>query len=532
MGDTTPRAGSTALNKTKADKGNDEASLAAAKAMESGIALIKADIEAITEQIPDISPLREQIKSIEEGLKRLEDAGPVDNTEVLDNFKQRMDLIEQVLQSPGGAKAQRAQTVGQIIHSDKDFQQFLKTKGSTFSHEIKGQSQSFKNGGGSIAKMLATQSGSKATILGATELEDMSYDARRSAIVSDPEESVDGFIPMIPGVPMPGAETYRYRKETAKSLTGYVHTTLAVEIDGDPTAKTTCTFTSVDGFVAGTYVRFFAASGTERKQIVSINTSTKVVTFDTDDLDFDAAVGIDITSEQFGATAESGTKPYGYLEMTQETVNLKTLAELIGVTQQRLNAAQTLDAWIRQKLPMRMRRNIAWHLLYGDDDNANELAGFSNDDDVQTYTWSTDGVVGDNLIDAILAAKDLVVGENCTFVINKIDLRKMRKLKDSTGQYLMATDFGRIPFERVGSTWVLDGYPIILSDAVIPGDFFVIDFAEASELLDQQSSELSFGWIDAQFAKNEITVRYEETLAHAILSTAAYVYGTWDAAPS
>jgi len=494
MGDKGTRAAqSTAPNKIQS-KGTSDIDLAAAKAMAAGLAELKAAIDEVDAKLPDLGP------------------------------------VENILNSPAGSAAEQAKTIGQMIHADKDFQRFLKNKGASFSHKIPTQSFQGKDGG-KIAAILQA-SGQKATILGATELEAMSYDARRSAIVSDPEESVDGFIPMIPGVPMPGAETYRYRKETAKSLTGYCHTTLAVEIDGAPTPKTTTTFTSVDGFVPNTYVRFFAAGGMARKLIVSINTGTKVVTFDTDDLDFDAAVGIDITSEQFGATVESGTKPYGFLEMEQVTVNLKMLSELIGVTVQRLNAAPTLDAWIRQKLPTRMRRNIAWHLLYGVVANDGELAGFASDTDVQTYLWNS-GIVGDNRADAMLKAALLVVSDNITFVINKRDLMLLRTMKTTTdGHYLLSGDFGRVKFEKVGTTWVLDGYPIIVSDAVIDGDFFAIDFAQASELLDQQSSELTFGWIDDQFAKNEITVRYEENLAHAILSTAAYVYGQWNSAPT
>jgi hypothetical protein len=185
-------------------------------------------------------------------------------------------------------------------------------------------------------------------------------------------------------------------------------------------------------------------------------------------------------------------------------------------------------------MPERLRRNLAWHLLYGDATAAGapQLAGFASESGVQTYLWSA-GEVGDTRADACLRAANLVVGENITLVMNKRDLLRIRLAKSATdGHYLITPNFGKVTFERVGGNWYLDGYMIIVSDAVIDGDFFAIDFARASELPDQGTASLEFGLVNDQFIRNEITVRYEATLAHAILSTQAYVYATWDSAPS
>ncbi len=258
-----------------------------------------------------------------------------------------------------------------------------------------------------------------------------------------------------------------------------------------------------------------------------------MLTFPTDALDFDASTGWDVTAEQWGATVESDAKPYGYLAAELVQVTLQTIAELIATTRQRLNSGPGLDAWIRRVMPERWRRNVAWHLLYGDATAAGapQLAGFASETGVQTYLWSS-GQIGDTRADAVLRAANLVVGRNVTVVMNKRDLLSIRVAKNSSGDYIETPNFGRIALDMVGQNWVLDGFTIIESDAVLDNDFFVIDFSRASELADQGTASLEFGLVNDQFIRNEVTVRYEATIAHAILSTQAYVYGTWDSAPS
>ena len=92
--------------------------------------------------------------------------------------------------------------------------------------------------------------------------------------------------------------------------------------------------------------------------------------------------------------------------------------------------------------------------------------------------------------------------------------------------------FGRLPLTNVGGTWFLGPWELFEDDAVTPGDFFLINFGAASELVDQNRTSMTAGMINDDFAKNIVRWRYEEVVLHAILSTAAYVVGEWDAAPS
>lgn len=379
--------------------------------------------------------------------------------------------------------------------------------------------------------------GAKATItpISLTQMGDAVPNFYRPGIFTEAQD-VMNLAARLMRISVPNATTYSVRKETAASLTGYITTTLAVTLDGDPTPKTVATFTDVDGFVPGTYVRFWNASGAllARLPIVSIDTGTKVVTFATDAIDFDATAGWRITGENFGAVAESADKPYGFLEVDVTDHSMKTIPTLMAVTNQVLDSVAGMTSWIELKLRARFLRNLSWHLLKGDGSSAQQLAGFDNASGAQTFTWSTDGVAGDFRADAIFRAGALIPWSGAIVVVmNRADLVKLQLEKNSTdGAYVQSQMFGGISLNMFGPRMFLGPYEIILDDACVEGDFYMINLSEASELADAERASLAWGYVNAQFAQNQITARYEERLLHAINSTAAFVLGEWDSAPS
>jgi hypothetical protein len=512
-------------------------------ALNEGLADIKTELEGLKSKVEshkdaDLSPLKTEMEGLRSNLEDLakKSAEVLKSNEtqadLVEGFRARIDAIDTALQAPGAAGPQVPKTVGEQIFESEGFRAFIKDPKNIkkFSHEL----SNALFGPASIVALLGASGSKAAPVLGSAELGAMDYSARRQEVVSPALESVDAFMPLIPVVPTPGTELYDYRKETVASVTGFIRTTLAAAIDGDPTPTDTCTVADSSHLLVGTFLRFFDVDGNllGRHAIVTNTVATGVLTFATDSLDFDAAIGDNVTAEQWGSTEESEAKPYSYLAAEAVQVVLKTIALNIATTRQRLNSSAGLDAWIRRVLPVRWRRNVAWQLLYGDATAAGapQLAGFATESGVQTYSWSA-GTVGDNRADAVLRAALLVVGENMSLVINKRDLLALRLMKTSTNDYIMSPNFGKIALEKMGMQWFLDGMPIIVSDAVVDGDFFLIDFAEASEMPDQGTSSLEFGLINDQFIRNEITVRYEATIAHAILDVTRYVYGTWDNTP-
>lgn len=417
---------------------------------------------------------------------------------------------------------EETKTLGQIIHASDVY----KTRWNT------------KNVGALVGSpgvkvpSLTSREGAKTTILGSAELSPLVIPKYRPGVFEDAHEEF-GLVDLIARIPAPATESVIVRKETRASHYGYVHTQSTNAVGGVATPTNEIVVDSTDGFVGGTYCRIWTtATGMERELIVSVDVGNSKLVFGTDEIDFDIAEGDSITSEVYGATAESATKPYAYAEF--ETVNetMKTLAILMGITKQRLNSAPMFDAWARRVLVERAKRVLSWHLMYGDDANAGELAGFASESGVQTYAWSG-GAVGDTRADAVLKAALLIAGDpTCTLVLNKRDWTNIYLEKATDGHYINT---------KTGPTMILDGgpgrrylgsYPVIIDDAIIDGDFLLLDPRRASELYDQQSSEILVGYVDDQFARNELTLRYDETLLHAIMSVYSYVHGEFDGAPT
>lgn len=376
--------------------------------------------------------------------------------------------------------------------------------------------------------------GEKTTILGSTELSPMAHPWYRPGLVTDAYEEF-GLVDLIRRVPAPGLESVIVTKETRKSHLGYLTTTCDGAVDGDPTPTNEITVKNVEGFVKNAYCRIWStvgSTGMKRKKVTGIDTANKKLQFATDDIDFDANDGDRITSEVYGSTAESGQKPYMYIETENVTETMKTIAMLCGITRQRLKTVPMLESWIQTRLRMNSKRMLSWHLLYGDDSEANQLAGFTTETGAQTYLWST-GATGDNHADAVVKANLKIAGDGLVAtVMNKRDWALIQLDKDANKNYVH-TRFGPMMLLDMGpGRRFLGANPVIHDDAVIDGDFVSLDMARASELYDQETEEIAFGYINDDFGKNQIHARHDITLVHGILSIYGYVYGQWDGAPS
>jgi len=464
----------------------------------------KANQEALTEYQEKTGKTLEELKA-----------------EFAEKAKEINDRIDNLELARPPTKPEGQKTIGQMIHESEVYK-------NRWSQKNVGALA-----GSPGVKVPSLTGGSKATILGSTELSGLVIPKYRPGVVEDAFDEM-GLVDVIARIPAPGTESVIVRKETRTSHFGYVHTLSTSAVAGDVTPVDEIVVDSTDGFVAGTYVRIWAtATGMHRHLIDTVDTGNSKLTFASAVIDYAVAEDDNITSEVYGATAESATKPYGFAEFENVTETMKTLAVLLGITKQRLNAAPMLDSWIRRVLVERAKKILSWHLMYGDDANAGELAGFASETGVQTYAWSG-GVVGDTRADAVLKASLLIAGDpNLVLVLNKRDWMNIYLEKASSdGHYINTRQGPTLIVNQGPGRRYLSSFPVVLDDAIVDGDFLLLDPARASELYDQQTSEIQIGYIDDQFAKNELTVRYDETLLHSINSVFAYVHGEFDSAPS
>jgi hypothetical protein len=336
----------------------------------------------------------------------------------------------------------------------------------------------------------------------------------------------------VPKVPCAG-NTYSWLQENQLSGAGGIVTTVDGAIVGG--AGATIKFTSVSNLENGSrgVVQRTDGAGTllgyETFTVSSFNPSTRVVTM-TATVAGNIADGDTIQFTEFTATAESSTKPYGYLETAYTTKNLEMIASLMELTRQVLNSDSTLEAWVQRRMARTNMRNISYHLLYGTGANQ-QLQGFLSLTGRQTYNWSS-GVTGDTMADALARAALLIPDETALEVtMSRSDWLSLKSEKMVTGEYIhgQSSPMAVIDTPTLKSVgpYRVNIEPMLKAN----GDFLIADHGQASELAQRGNAQFLFGYVASQFAQNKITARYEEELLHAILSTQWYVHGNFDSRP-
>jgi len=440
------------------------------------------------------------------------------------DFQMRLDGMESRL-SETPATPEQKKTFAEMIHASEAYKKSLARTGD--------MDRTKRNFGvrGSEFSLIAPAEGKAEITLGSAELSPLLVPFHRGPVVEPKTERSD-FLRLIPRVPIGGKETYDFRRETEASRLGYVSTTIVGAVAA---IDTTITVADANGIVTDTYVRFHVAAGIQR---FPVSRAGNVLTL----LDAPggsptafgttAVGGERATSENYGATAESAEKPFGILEYETVILTLKTFATVLGLTQQRMDSLPQFQGFVERKLRASALRNLSWQLLYGDDASALEIPGLASETGVQTYAWSS-GVAGDTMADAVARAAALIPGNGMlTLTINKADWNSIKLVKAAADGHYMHTNLGPVVLVDTPTQKFLGPYMVNFDDAVVPGDFFLVDHAETSEWPHKDlASAFSAGWINDDFILNQLKVRYEDTLSHAILTTSGYVYGTFDAAP-
>jgi hypothetical protein len=508
-------------------------------------AAVKQELDAIGAKADEAlaalknTPSADEIKSIKDSIEAVkstvENLPKADHSDLIKTLEERVDELQTGAALLGTKAADQPAGIKAITQKISDWDLY----------------KSIFDADGNKAKELPTTGGAKGNWTERMQIESFAaaaYKAPSPVVISDMAGgTTEVFKPgtvmqrdwamdimsRIPSVITRNAQTYTVPRETLPSRYGAWKTTVAVAINGDPTPTSTATLTDTEGCMNGSTHRFYNATtnaliGTA--VVVSFVPATNVVTYVTNSLDFDAAIGTKVVSENYAAIAELGEKPNQFVGSENESFTLKTLASILPTTVNALNTIQGLQALIERKMPIRDRRNMSRHLIYGDG-TADELQGLRTYSGAQSYNWSS-GVSGDNQVDAVMRAINLIPwGVPISVIMSQADLPALTLLKGSDGHYLQTGSFGQVPLTQVGLSWYLGAHELVFDYAVASGDFTPINFGGASEIADQDTASFQWGYIDDDFVKNIIRARYEATRAHAILDAQEFVVGEWDAAP-
>lgn len=340
-------------------------------------------------------------------------------------------------------------------------------------------------------------------------------------------------ISMVPRIGLAGRETWSFPRKTRDSHLAYVTTTITAAVA--PT-DTSITVDDTRGFINDSVIRVHHASGTFSFYIAVADGTTLNL------LDgpggspaqagFTATPSSElVTSENFGSTAESGTKPVTIFKVERPSRTVKNFALACIVTRQRLTNVASLQREIEQELIVGARRNFSFHFLYGDG-TGNQAHGLSEDADAQTYLWSA-GQSGDFRVDAVLrAANEIHSDDTVWLTVNKRDWTTMIAEKASDGHYAIPSAMGPVIVTNLPNVKAVGEFPVIRDAAVRIGDFFLWEPNATAEWGDKEDSAVIVGFIDDQLLTNETTVLYESSWEVAVRDVGAYVIGNWDSQPA
>ncbi|RHO68248.1 phage major capsid protein [Parabacteroides sp. AF48-14] len=221
---------------------------------------------------------------------------------------------------------------------------------------------------------------------------------------------------------------------------------------------------------------------------------------------------------------EGGLKPSMTASIQEVVVNAGKVALTATLTEETLTDLPQLVAEVQAEIINKIGIEEENGILYGDGENGNIKGVFT---DIPEYSLTSIKVDKPNNFDAIVAAFTQVVSvSKMNYVpnlvrMNPIDLANMKLTKDANGQYLFP------PFTLQDGT-LISGVQIRPSTSITEGEFVLGDFRYLN-IRDYVGLSITFGWVNDDFQKNQVTMIGEKRLLAYIKSNykTAFIKGTY-----
>ena len=216
--------------------------------------------------------------------------------------------------------------------------------------------------------------------------------------------------------------------------------------------------------------------------------------------------------------SHGSAKPESDITFEPYTVNIRTVAHFIKVTNQLLADAPAIAAYIDTRLRDGLAQRVDAQLVNGNGTSPN-LSGLTDSGNFTAYTPTSD----DNLVDAINRLKYLMwVTGNVpdTIYVNPADWGAMERTREgaNTGMYLYGLpgmNAGMNPF----------GVRVVVTKDLAAGKIIAARTENSIVIYDRQSVTVEMGYVNDDFTKNLVTIRAEERLGLAVERPAGVYYG-------
>lgn len=317
-------------------------------------------------------------------------------------------------------------------------------------------------------------------------------------------------------------------------LYGEVRTTTgigAVTVQLKTPAADGSEFGAAHGFYDGQSVTFQAGTASEETLVIA-SVDADAGTFDVTTT-IDHGAGSAVTADDYVYTPETFLKPRSRATFARQTENVKTLATSMPVSRQVVRDSTLLATMLNTQLIESLRLTEESQMLYGAG-GADQLLGFFNNPNVQTYAWSS-GVTGDTKIDAI--RKGMTLAQLAHFPVDAIlvhptDWQDMELTKDGAGGSANSGAYVLPNVPTSAAQPMLFRVPVIPSTALQPGDCLLGAFAIGCALWDREEANIRIAdQHEDFFARNMELVLAEERMLFAVYYPESFVAVDFDAAP-
>lgn len=219
-------------------------------------------------------------------------------------------------------------------------------------------------------------------------------------------------------------------------------------------------------------------------------------------------------------TAETSTKPQIDKDFVEATVNFEFIAGWARLSRKMMNNVPGLVGYLQQRLPEDLLKIEDAQLLYGNGTPPN-LKGIGT---AGNFTAASSGAtnIEEALIDALSQLEDGNERYATGIVVRPSTYYNFFKNKAAgSGEYDLPQNF-----VFVNNVLYISGIPVIPSTAVTVGDYFVGDFQQGAQILQQEAMRLEFFYEDGtNVRENKVTVRIEEAIAFPVYGADYFIKG-------
>ena len=219
---------------------------------------------------------------------------------------------------------------------------------------------------------------------------------------------------------------------------------------------------------------------------------------------------------------EGAQKPESTLTFELVTDPVRTIAHWIKASKQILDDAPMLASYIDRRMEYGVRSKLQTQIIAGTGVAPN-ISGLSATGRYTAFTPAS----GDTALDSLNKAKYAVVGADYdanVIFMNPVDFGAIERLKTSTTSYL-GGDGGSLSYINSGMTPIIWGLPVVMSNDVPVGKFFMADTAAFMLFMRSGVVVEMFEQDDTNVQKNLLTIRAECRAALAVFTPLAVRYG-------